>query len=162
MKQVITAVLALFSFSVLAQDAFMGKWGTNSAQIRFYSEMGTVNYDSCKTELLITPTAQNGDDLSFSIDKLKTTCSHPTYWDFHQVLPQESFVVNMKSFLVKDSTGKKAGTMTANKINLRWDIGGQEFFLDGGINAQGVFEVEWSSRSYEAVNFDIVNNLQRL
>jgi hypothetical protein len=161
MKKMICSFLALTSLSAFAQEQFAGKWSSSLNTIRFYSEMGTIDYQACQTNLTIDVQAPTATEKHVSIKNLKTTCSHPSFWDFHQVLPEVTFVVDTKTQVVKYES-EKVGTLSDSKMEIKYDIGGQLFFLDAKFNTDGTLHFEWSSRSYETVNFDVINKLKRI
>lgn len=161
MKKMILLLIALFSLSAFAQEQFAGKWSSPTNRIRFYADTGTVEYKNCQTDLTIDVQAPTASTKQVTIKNLKTTCSHPTFWDFHQVLPDAKFVIDTKTQIAKYES-EKVGTFSDSVIEIKYDIGGQLFFLDGKFTPDGTFYFEWSSRSYETVNFDVINNLKKI
>ncbi len=161
MKKFVSILLVTFSLNVFAQDQFAGTWSSNENTIRFYSEQGPQDYQGCSTELTMEVESISEYQKKLTISNLKTTCSHPTFWDFNQALPKASFIIDTKTQIVKFES-EKVGTISDSKMEIKYDIGGQLFFLDGKFNADGSLHFEWSSRSYETVNFDVVNKLQKI
>ncbi|GEM_PF-4701695 len=160
MKKMIALLVTLLSFSVFGQEQFAGSWSSSVNSINFYAESGTYNYQNCKTDLSIDVQVPSAAQKKLTIKNLKTTCSHPSFWDFNQSLPTTNFIIDTKTQVVSLESGMKVGTLSDSVLEIKYEQDGEIFFLDGKFNADGTLHFEWSLRSYETLNFDVVNNLK--
>jgi hypothetical protein len=138
---------------------FEGTWQGKTGATTLYVDQ-TVNYVNCQTDFKVSVAATSEHYQMIKVEKILTQCTHPTFWDFHQVMSPTEFLIDL-SGKVKLTSGLTVGTLDEKGFSVAFDDGGQKFFLDLHPTATGI-KFEWSSRSFEDVNFDVVSDLSAI
>lgn len=149
-----TITFLAFSFSVLAQKAFEGKWQSTDSKIRLYGEDRTADYYPCPLDLEIKL-----EDNKIIIQKLHSICDQSDYWIFNQKLPVVTMIIREGGILYSEE-GRKVGTISTEKMDFEHDEYGQMHYIEGKIK-NGIFHFGWYARNYGPLNFDVTTEFKR-